>query len=130
MDPLPSFLTVKRIPGIASVALCQEKMRTRRGTCMPNDVTEIENELRSVTQVKHQVEEQIVALQQCLHDDEIWLKMNTPATSGYQEAREEILALPAYITELYAQVMSLDDVLLELALERECWDNSDPFLAS
>ncbi len=97
---------------------------------MPNDVTEIENELRSVAQTKRQVEEQIVALQQRLHDDEIWLELNTPATAEYQETWEEVRALPAYTAELYAQAMSLDDVLLELTLERECWDNPDPLLAS
>ena len=97
---------------------------------MPNDVTEIENELRSVSQTKRQVEEQIVALQQHLHDDEIWLKVNTPATAGYQETREEVLALQAYIAELYAQANCLDDFLLELTLERECWYNPNPLLAS
>ena len=81
---------------------------------MPNDVTEIENELRSVTQAKRQVEEQIVALQQRLHDDEIWLKMNIPATVGYQEAWEEIIALQAYIAELHAQAMCLGDVFCQL----------------
>ena len=97
---------------------------------MPNDVTEIENELRSVTQTKRQVEEQIVALQQRLHDDEIWLELNTPATAGYQETWEEVRALPAYTAELHAQAMSLADVLLDLTLERERWDNPDPLLAS
>jgi hypothetical protein len=97
---------------------------------MPNDVTEIENEQRCVTQTKRQVEEQIVALQQRLHDDEIWLELNPPATAGRQETWEEVRALPAYIAELYAQTMSLDDVLLELTLEREWWDNPDPLLAS
>jgi small-conductance mechanosensitive channel len=86
---------------------------------MPNDVTEIENELRSVTQAKRQVEEQIVAFQQRLHDDEIWLDLNTPATAGYQEVWEEVRAVAAYIAELYAQANCLDDVLLELTLERE-----------
>ena len=70
---------------------------------MPNDVTAIDNELRCVTQAKHQVEEQIVALQQRLHDDEIWLEMNMPAIAGRQETWEEVLALPAYIADLYAQ---------------------------
>jgi small-conductance mechanosensitive channel len=97
---------------------------------MPNDVTEIENELRSVTQVKRQVEEQIVALQQRLHDDEIWLELNTPATAENQETWEEVRALPAYTAELYAQAMSLADVLLDLTLERERWDNPDLLLAS
>ncbi len=97
---------------------------------MPNDVTAIDNEHRCITQAKGQVEEQIVALQQRLHDDEIWLELNTPATTGYQEAWEEVLALPAYIVELHAQAMSLDGVLLELTLERERWDNPDPLLAS
>ena len=97
---------------------------------MPNDVTEIDNEHRSVTQAKGQVEEQIVALQQRLHDDEIWLELNPPATAEYQETWEEVRALPAYTAELHAQAMSLADVLLELTLERECWDNPDPLRAS
>jgi hypothetical protein len=97
---------------------------------MPNDVTEIENEQRCVTQAKRQVEEQIVALQQRLHDDEIWLDLNTPATAEYRETWEEVRGLAAYIAELYAQATNLDDVLLELTLERERWDNPDWLLAS
>jgi hypothetical protein len=97
---------------------------------MPNDVTEIENEQRSVAQVKCQVEEQIGALQQRLHDDEIWLELNPPATVEYQETWEEVRALPVYIAELHAQAMSLADVLLDLTLERKRWDNPDWLLAS
>ena len=97
---------------------------------MPNDVTEIENEQRSVTQAKGQVEEQIGALQQRLHDDEIWLDLNPPATAEYQETWEEVRGLAAYIAELHAQAISLDDVLLDLTLERERWDNPDLLLAS
>jgi hypothetical protein len=97
---------------------------------MPNDVTEIENEQRSVTQAKRQVEEQIGALQQRLHDDEIWLDLNTPATAGYQETWEEVRGVAAYIAELNAQVNCLDDILLELTLEQECWDNPDLLRAS
>ncbi len=81
---------------------------------MPNDVVETENELRSVTQAKRQVEEQIVALQQRLHDDEICLKVNMPAPAGYQEVWEEVLALQAYIAELHAQAICLDDVFCQL----------------
>jgi hypothetical protein len=88
---------------------------------MPNDVTEIENEQRSVTQTKRQVEEQIVALQQCLHVDEIWLELNPPATAEYRETWEEVRGLAAYIAELSAQANCLADVLRELTLERECW---------
>ncbi len=97
---------------------------------MPNDVAEIENELRSVTQAKRLVEEQIVAFQQRLHEDETWLELNTPAAAEYQEVWEEDRALSAYIAELYAQANCLDDVLLELTLERERWDNPDLLLVS
>ena len=93
-------------------------------------MTEIENEQRSVTQAKGQVEEQIVALQQRLHDDEIWLDLNLPATAGYQETWEEVRGLAAYIAELHAQAMSLADILLDLTLERERWDNPDLLRAS
>ena len=85
---------------------------------MLNDVTEIEHELRSVIQTKHQLEEQIVTLQQRLHESEIWLKMGTPTTDGYHEMWEDVLALHIYIAELYTQVRCLDDVLLELTLEQ------------
>jgi hypothetical protein len=97
---------------------------------MPNDVTEIENEQRCVTQTKGQVEEQIVALQQRLHDDETWLEPNAPATVEYQETLEELLALRAYVGELYAQVASLDDVILELRLEQVSWHHPELLLAS
>ncbi len=97
---------------------------------MPNDVAEIENELRSVTQAKRQVEEQLVAFQQHLHEDEAWLELNTPAAAEYQEVWEEDRALSAYIAELYAQANGLDDVLLELTMERERRDNPDLLLAS
>ena len=97
---------------------------------MPDDVTEIENEQRCVTQTKRQVEEQIVTLQQRLHEDEIRLDLNPPATAGYQETWEEVCGLQAYISELTAQVNCLADILLELRLKRECWDNPDLLRAS
>jgi hypothetical protein len=132
IDSLPSFLTVKRIPGesVSPCVVSRKDAKIRRGTCMPNDVTEIENEQRSVAQVKCQVEEQIGALQQRLHDDEIWLELNPPVTVEYQETWEEVRALPVYIAELHAQAMSLADVLLDLTLERKRWDNPDWLLAS
>ncbi len=98
---------------------------TRRGTGMPDDVTAIENEHRCVTQAKRQIEEQIVALQQHVHDDEIWLDVNPPATAGYQERWKETCGLAAYIVELTAQAQYLDEVLLDLTLEREHWNNPD-----
>jgi hypothetical protein len=63
---------------------------------MLNDVTEVENELRSVSQEKCRVEEQIVAIQQHIRHHETWLDLNTPATVGYQGTLEELLALQAY----------------------------------
>lgn len=97
---------------------------------MPNDITEIENEHRCVTHAKRQIEEQIVALQQRLHDDEIWLDANPPATVEYQEVWEEVRGLQACIAELNAQAMSLAGVLLDFTLERERWDNPDLLRAS
>jgi predicted nucleic acid-binding Zn-ribbon protein len=95
------------------------------GTPMLNDVTEVENELRSVTQEKRRMKEQIMALQQRIRDDETWLRRNTPTIVGYQATLEEVVALEAYVVELHAQVASLDDVMLELTLECEHWLNPD-----
>jgi uncharacterized protein (DUF3084 family) len=94
---------------------------------MPNDMIEIENELRSVAQEKRRVEEQIMGFLQRIHHEETWLKRNMPATMDYQQTVEEVLALQAYVEELQAQVACLDDILLELTLEREQWLN--PHLA-
>jgi predicted nucleic acid-binding Zn-ribbon protein len=94
---------------------------------MPNDVIEVENELRSVAREKRWVEEQIMEFRQRIHQGETWLKNNAPTTIGYQQTVEEVLALQAYVEELQAQVACLDDVLLELTLEREQWLN--PHLA-
>ena len=97
---------------------------------MPNDVTEVENELRSVLQDKRQVEEHMAEIQQLISSDETWLMINTPATSGYQETLEECLALQAYEAELCSQASSLDDVILELTLEQASWCNPDLLLAA
>ena len=43
---------------------------------------------------------------------------------GYQETLEELGALQGYVGELQAQVVALDDLLLELLLEWECWGES------
>lgn len=88
------------------------------------------NELRNVVQEKRQVVEQISALQQQIRNDEIWLRRNTPATVGYQEVLKELLALQAYVGELHAQAVALDDVLLELTAERDLWDDPGLLLAS
>jgi hypothetical protein len=97
---------------------------------MRNDLAEVENELRSVFQEKSRVDEQIAAAQQQMSMADRWLKINQPATAGYQETLEEWLALQSYVAELHAQAACLDEVALELALEREHWQNPDLLLAS
>ena len=97
---------------------------------MTNDLTEVENELRSVSQEKHRVQKYIISIQQHIGHDETWLKRNMSDAFGYQETREEVLALQAYLAELQAQAVSLDDVELELTLEQEYWRNPDLLLAS
>jgi predicted nucleic acid-binding Zn-ribbon protein len=97
---------------------------------MSNDLTDVENELRSVFQEQHRVQQHILSIQQHISQDETWLKSNMPDAPGYQETREEVLALQAYLAELQAQAASLDDVVLELMLEQEYWRNPDLLLAS
>jgi predicted nucleic acid-binding Zn-ribbon protein len=97
---------------------------------MPNDLAEVENELRSVLQEKRRVEEHIREIQQQISHDETWLERSAPATAGYQETLEELLALQPYVDELHAQVACLDEVALELVLERESWYNPDLLPAS
>jgi hypothetical protein len=105
-------------------------MQERGGTNMANDVMEVEDKLRNVVQEKRQLVEQFGALQQYIGDDESWLTMITPQRVGYQETLKELLALQAYLEELHAQAVALDDVMLELTLEQELWDNPDLLLAS
>jgi hypothetical protein len=97
---------------------------------MRNDLIELENEVRSVEQDKGLVTEQLAAFQQHLHENETWLRWHLPATEGYQETLEELGALQAYVGELQAQVVALDDLLLELLVEWECWENPDLLRAS
>ncbi len=97
---------------------------------MSNDLTEVENELRSVSQEQHRVQEHILSIQQHIGHDETWLRRSMPEALGYQETREEVLALQAYLAELQAQVVSFDDVVLELTLEQEYWRNPALLLAS
>jgi hypothetical protein len=59
---------------------------------MPDDVIEVENELRNIIQEQGQLAEQIHALQKDIHDDETWLRSDPPATVGYQEVLKERLA--------------------------------------
>jgi hypothetical protein len=97
---------------------------------MPNDVMEVENELRNVVQEQRQLAEQIYALQQRIHDDETWLRSNPSATVNSQEVLKERLALLSYADEFQAQAVAIDDVLLELRWERELWNDPGLLLAS
>jgi predicted nucleic acid-binding Zn-ribbon protein len=105
-------------------------MKEKRGRTMPNDLMEIENELSSVLQEKHRVEEHITAIQEQILRNETWLTMNHPTTVDYQETLEELLALENYVGELQAQASCLNDVALELMLAREQWGNAELLLAS
>ena len=97
---------------------------------MPNDLAEVENELRSVSQEQHRVQEYIIEIQQHNSQDETWLTMNTPATPEYQETLEELLTLQAYIAELSSQATFLEDVMLDLTLEQAYLRNPELLLAS
>ena len=97
---------------------------------MPNDLAEVENELRSVSQEQHRVQEYIIEIQQHISQDETWLTMNTPATLEYQETLEELLTLQAYIAELSSQATFLEDVMLDLTLEQAYLRNPELLLAS
>jgi tRNA A37 threonylcarbamoyladenosine modification protein TsaB len=97
---------------------------------MPNDLTEVENELRSVSREQHRVQEYIIEIQQHISQDETWLTMNTPATPEYQETLEELLTLQAYIAELSSQATFLEDVMLDLTLEQAYLRNPELLLAS
>jgi len=79
---------------------CPEEKKARRGRRMSNDLTEVENQLRSVSREQRRVQEYIIEIQQHLSQDETWLTMNAPATPEYQETLEELLALQAYIAEV------------------------------
>jgi|GEM_PF-5319695 len=97
---------------------------------MPNDLVEAENELSSVLQEKRHVQEHIDAIQQHISKDETWLSMNDPGTGDYQKTLEELIVLQAFVAELHAQVASLEEVSLELLLEREHWLNPELLLSS
>lgn len=96
---------------------------------MLNDLVEIENELRSVLQDKHLIQEHIRTIDQDISKAETWLRMNHPDTVDYQETLEEMIALQAYSAELNAQAVSFEKVALELMLEREHWRNPELLLA-
>ncbi|GAC1634430.1 MAG: hypothetical protein NVS4B11_36340 [Ktedonobacteraceae bacterium] len=97
---------------------------------MADDLMEVENDLRSVSQEKCRIEESITDFQQHIRNDEIWLTTHTRAASDYQEKLEELLALQAYLSELHAQVASLDEIVLELTREQEYWRHPELLLAS
>ena len=86
---------------------------------MQSGVIEVESELISVAQEKRRLEEQIVEFRQRIRSGETWLKRNMPATLDYQQTLEEVLVLEAYVEDLQAQAVCLDEVLLELTRERE-----------
>ena len=96
---------------------------------MPTDLVEIENELRSVLQEKHRIQERICAIDQDISLAETWLRMDNPDTVGSQETLEEMIALQAYASELHAQAISFEEIALELKLEREHWRNPELLLA-
>ncbi len=86
---------------------------------MQSGVIEVESELISAAEEKRRLEEQIVEFRQRIRSGETWLYMNAPAIPDYQQTLEEVLALEAYVEDLQAQVVCLDEVLLELTWERE-----------
>ena len=96
---------------------------------MPTDLVEIENELRSVLQEKHRIQEHIHAIDQDMSVAETWLRMDNLDTGDYQETLEEMIALQAYAAELNAQAVSFEEIALELMLEREHWSNLELLLA-
>ena len=96
---------------------------------MPTDLVEIENELRSVLQEKHRIQEHIRAIDQDMSVAETWLRMDNLDTGDYQETLEEMIALQAYAAELNAQAVSFEEISLELMLEREHWRNPELLLA-
>jgi len=96
---------------------------------MPTDLVEIENELRSVLQEKHRIQEHIRAIDQDMSVAETWLRMDNLDTGDYQETLEEMIALQAYEAELHAQAVSFEESTLELMLEREHWSNLELLLA-
>ena len=96
---------------------------------MKDDLVEIENELRSVLQEKHRIQEHIRAIDQDMSLAETWLRMDNPVTVDSQETLEEMIALQAYAAELNAQAVSFEEIALELMLEREHWRNPELLLA-
>jgi hypothetical protein len=96
---------------------------------MTTDLVEIENELRSILQEKHRIQEHIRAIDQDISINAKWLRMNNLDTVEYQETLEEMIALQAYEAELKAQAVSFEEVALELMLEREHWHNPELLLA-
>lgn len=97
---------------------------------MPDDAIELEQELRSVAHEKRRILKQIEAFQQYMRADEIWLRSHPAEAEDSQEAREELVALEAYIGELQSQVIALDDLLLELRMQRDLWETPDLLLVS
>jgi len=97
---------------------------------MPNDLIEVENELNGVLREKRRVQEHIDALQDDINQNEAWLMINHSGSGDYQERLEELLALQAYVAELLAQMASLEEVVLELMLAREYWQNPEVLMAS
>lgn len=96
---------------------------------MPTDLVEIENELRSVLQEKHRIQEHIRAINQDICIAEAWLRMDNLDIVDYQETLEEMIALKAYAAELNAQAVSFEEIALELMLEREHLRNPELLLA-
>lgn len=76
-------------------------------------------ELSRVRQEKHQVEEEIAIVQEYLNAADLWLTMHPPATVGYHETLEEWLGLRAYLAELSAQAVCLDEVASDLTTHLE-----------
>jgi hypothetical protein len=96
---------------------------------MKDDLVEIENELRSVLQEKHRIQEHIRAIDQDMSLAETLLMMDNPDTVDSQETLEEMSELQDYAAELHAQAVSFEEIALELMLEREHWSNPEFLLA-
>ncbi len=126
-DPLdahspPDGLAMEHLPSLCSqeymerqgVVVSAWKACEKKEKAMLNERLEALDEVSAVIQEKGRVEKQITMLRQDLLEKETWLNVHASTTQGYQEVLGDWQALQAYVTDLYAQVVSLDEALQDL----------------
>jgi hypothetical protein len=80
------------------------------------------DELQAVLQEQDRLDEQIATFQKQMSQLDHWLKVHDPTTRDYQEQLETWLGLQAYLADLSAQAICLEEAVRQLRAGEREWE--------